>query len=356
MLVDADATRDNIIKALSAVCAAAKEVNARTFIYFSGHGGQDANGVSYILPTDARHNEYSSTAISARELSRLLDECRGELTVVLDCCRAASLLEDDLNAGVGLAEFDDSLRSAAPAERRPTNRVIIAAARARGKAFRSPNAPYSLLTGHMLARLRGDEAELTGGTDVTVDQLFAYLVKHVRHDSNDTQHPLRIAQNEIDYALTNYPEPIKYKPVFVNDIFISYDREDVVLDAWVENIFQEALLTNGISIWDYNPIGNTKLYAAKAIRECRIVVAVLTRAYFHRKGALEEFAATMAIVQAVQSGTVRFIAVLREDFDISPHPEFDTWVRVDMTPKTENRFPKNMSRLVDAIKRARNQG
>src|ERR1051325_6386019 len=53
-LEEAAATRDRILDALKEMCQGARQPGARSFFYFSGHGGQEPDGGSCILPVGAR--------------------------------------------------------------------------------------------------------------------------------------------------------------------------------------------------------------------------------------------------------------------------------------------------------------
>src|SRR5690349_11357513 len=63
VLEEAAATRGGILSALDALCERARAPGARSFFYFSGHGGTGADGQSYLLPVDARRGAYATTAI-----------------------------------------------------------------------------------------------------------------------------------------------------------------------------------------------------------------------------------------------------------------------------------------------------
>jgi hypothetical protein len=362
LLEEAAATRDNILGALKEMCQGAREPSARSFFYFTGHGGQGPDGASYILPVDARRGEYPSTAISARDLSQLLDSCLGELTVVLDCCRAAGMARSDEGPGpaapgdagphdLGLAAFTDSLGSAIRprelGEKRATKRVLFAACRALGRAFTSPEVPYSIFTGHMLDCLRGAGSAATGGANVTVGQLFEYVEKHVRRDSGGSQRPLFISETESFYPLTDYPRAIRQEAVYEKDVYISYDHDDPHLEDWTKHFFQPDLENNGISIWDSDDLGARKLETREAIARSRYTIVLLTQAYL--KNRLAEFTATMAAVQAIESGTRRFILILREQFALPC--DLDAFVPLDMTPRREMRFRSNMDRLIKRLKK-----
>src|SRR5262249_50629890 len=204
-----------------------------------------------------------------------------ELTIVLDCCRAASMVrpdgistlamtKDPSDPDIDLDAFsqtslDSAIQPRSAVEERSTNRGLLAASRANGRAFTSPDAPYSVFTGHMLDCLRGADAESTGGTDVTIAQLFAYIQKHVQRDSGGGQHALLSTKVESLYTLTRYPQPIRRVDHFDKDVFISYHRDDLALDDWVKNLFQPELENNGISIWDHDDLAARKLDVRDAI-------------------------------------------------------------------------------------------
>lgn len=350
VLDEEDATRDNIIAALRALCDRASADGSRTFFYFSGHGGQGSDGSSYILPVDARRGQYRTTAISARELSLLLDRCAGELTVVLDCCRAAGMAKREYLPGMALSleeqpleltPFTDALRN----EIQAMGRVVFAASRADGRAFVSPEAPYGILTGHMLDGLRG--AASTHGGDVTVAQLFDYLQQRVVLSSRDAQRPSFIANTEAFYPLTRYPRPVAPSAVFEKDVYISYDRGDPAQRDWVTKVFQPELEASGCSIWDYDDLGYNQLVIEEALVKSRYTVVLLTASYLRDR--FKDFATTLAVLQAVHTRTPRFVPVLRELCNLP------LWIRafggLDMTPRKTMEFRYMMGRLLARLKK-----
>ena len=349
VLEEEAATRDNIIDALKATCERAKPADSRTFFYFSGHGGQGSDGSSYILPVDARKGQYRSTAISARELSQLLDRCSGELTVVLDCCRAAGMASQDVIPAAApsaeqhleLSAFADSFRN----EIHARGRVVFAASRADGKSFVSPEVPYGIFTGHMLDGLRG--AASTNGGDVTVAQLFDYLQQRVVLSSSTAQRPSFIANTEAFYPLTRYPRPIAPSAVFEKDVYISYDRGDPAMRDWVAKILHPELEAGGCSIWDYDDLGYNRLVVEEAVVKSRYVVVLLTPSYLTDR--LKEFTTTMAVLQAVNTRTPRFVPVVRELCTLP------LWIQafggLDMTSRKTMEHRYMMGRLITRLKK-----
>jgi len=349
VLDEETATRDNILEALKATCEQASAAGSRTFFYFSGHGGQGSDGSSYILPVDARRGQYRDTAISARELSKRLDRCAGELTVVLDCCRAAGMANRDVTLDTApaeaqpleLAAFSDLFRNEIDAR----GRVVFAASAADGKSYVSPEAPYGIFTGHMLDGLRG--AASTNGGDVTVAQLFDYLQQRVVLSSSAAQRPSFIANTEAFYPLTRYPRPIAPSPVFEKDVYISYDRGDPVLRDWVVRTFQPELEAGGCSIWDYDDLGYNQFAVEEALVKSRYVIVLLTPSYLKER--LQEFTTTMAVLQAINTSTPRFIAIRRELCNLPLW--IQAFVGLDMTPRKTMELRETMRRLLKRLKK-----
>lgn len=356
MVLDEEAaTRDNILAALRATCERARAPGSRTFFYFSGHGGQGSDGSSYILPVDARRGQYRTTAISARELSPLLDRCTGELTVVLDCCRAAGMASRDVlldatpylttphleEQHIELTAFTDSFRN----EIQARGRVVFAASGTDGKSFVSPEAPYGIFTGHLLDGLRG--AASTNGGDVTVAQLFDYLQQRVVLSSRDAQRPSFIANIETFYPLTRYPRPIAPSAVFEKDVYVSYDRGDPALRDWVAKVFQPELESHACSIWDYDDLGYNQLVVEEALVKSRYIVMLLTPSYLKER--FQEFTTTMAVLQAINTRTPRFVPILRELCQLPLW--IQAFVGLDMTPRKAMEFHGMMSRLIKRLKK-----
>jgi len=343
------ATRASILEALQATCDRASAPGSRTFVYFSGHGGQGADGASYILPVDARKGHYRTTAISARELSQRLDHCAGELTVVLDCCRAAGMASwnGHAEAASALAEhleltaFAESFRNEIYAR----GRVVFAASTASGKSYASPDSPYGIFTGHMLDGLRG--AASTNGGDVTVAQLFDYLQQRVVLSSSAAQRPTFIANTEAFYPLTRYPRPVPPSVVFEKDVYLSYDRGDPVMRDWVTRTFQPELEASGCSIWDYDDLGYSQLVIEEAIVKSRYSIVLLTPSYL--KDRLKELATTMAVLQAIHTRTPRFICVQREL--CTPPLWIQAFEGLDMTPRKTMEYRDTMARLLKRLKK-----
>lgn len=348
VLEDEAATRNNILAALEATCDAGRDATARTFVYFSGHGGQAPDGSSYILPVDTQRGQYSTTAISARDLTEVFSRCQGQLMVVLDCCRAAAIANAtgmasaDLDQQPDLTRFTDDLRT----QVRARNLVVFAASREDGKAYISPDAPISYFTGHMVAGLMGEAS--THGGDITVSQLYEYIQSRVISSARGAQNPVFIARTESLFELTRYPRPVPRRPVFEHDAYISYDHDDPAVEEWVTRTFQPSLEAAGFKIRPSNDLAENKILAAQeAVAKSRYCIVILTPDYVDNRS--EEFKATLAVTQAVETRSPRFIPITRKLFDA---PLWMTiFVGLDMRPTKDMRFQANMDQLFKRLRK-----
>jgi Caspase domain/TIR domain len=305
VLVDEEATRERILAELDWLAQQARGADARTFFYFSGHGGRK-EGASYLAAFDTRSEELSTTAISAGELSEALARCEGEVTVVLDCCFAGGMAEAATASPSSWETFDDSLR--ASIQRR--NRVVFAASRPALGAYPDKDEPYGLLTGHLIEGLRGKAS--TDGAGVNVQQLFNYLQRNVKWFSQDKQHPAFIAHTESFYTLTRYPRRLPPSAVFEKDVYIAYDHRDAITADWVESTFVPQLEREGISVWDASAQGaNIVDFEQEATNKSSYILAVITDAAL--QDTRSHIPRTMGILQAVHTRTPRLIPILRED-------------------------------------------
>ena len=224
---------------------------------------------------------------------------------------------------------------------------MFAASRADGSAFVAPDAPYGLFTGHLLDGLRG-AASLDGG-DVTVDRLFDYVSQRVVLSSGKAQRPSLIASIEAFYPLTRYPRPVAASPVFEKDVYVSYDPDDPALESWVATVLRPELGGGGagLSVWDHDELGGLKLEVEEAIVKSRYVVVLLTRAYLKKR--FEELKTVMAIMQAVNTRTRRFIPIQREAFDVPLY--IQAFSGIDMSPQREMKFRHNMNSLIRRLRK-----
>src|SRR5215831_4076111 len=90
MLLDGEATQQNILRILGDDLKAKTQDEDRVFIFFAGHGQTEdiANGkMGYIIPVEGERDNYYSTAISMHQLQDLTDRLRAKhIFYALDSC------------------------------------------------------------------------------------------------------------------------------------------------------------------------------------------------------------------------------------------------------------------------------
>jgi Caspase domain len=98
-LIEHDATRASILAQFDALADQSAHASVALF-YFSGHGGRRADGdlgECYLIPVDAdwsSNDALKRTAIFSVELADRLRKIKAQqITIILDCCRAAAVAE-----------------------------------------------------------------------------------------------------------------------------------------------------------------------------------------------------------------------------------------------------------------------
>ena len=171
--------------------------NSEAVIYFSGHGIALVSKLSgkqegFLATSDCEIEieggqvTRQKNGISLRELNDLIREAKASsLVVLLDCCHAGSLLENDLLKQT-LTAFNEK------------DYFLIAACRSQEKAYEDEK--YSIFTEALLKGLSEEQA----GTDgkISCDRLFAVIDEELKRKG---QEPIRLGYGR-SITLVNYPQ------------------------------------------------------------------------------------------------------------------------------------------------------
>lgn len=197
-LLNADATRNAVLKGLSDLAARAAEDDT-VCVYFSGHGTIFASPVgddSALLTVDSDLSDVAGTAISSGDLATALGQIKAERVLVfIDSCHAggtriAKGLTDDQGH-----EFKSGYSETAFAKLAVgRGRALMASCRADEESGVIQGARNSLFTTALLAGLRG-AAEKDGSGVIKVFDLFEYVADEVPKSAADDQHPIFKADN-----------------------------------------------------------------------------------------------------------------------------------------------------------------
>lgn len=183
MLLDKEATQQNILRVLGDELYAKTQDEDRVFIFFAGHGQtQDlptGSKVGYIIPIDGDLNNYYSTAISMRQLQDLSDRLRAKhIFYAMDSCFSGLLLR---------------MRGESPGEypflEQTTVRVRqVLTAGSEGEEVVEVGG-HGLFTKVLLEALEG-KADLNGDGLIPASELYQFLTPRVLALSQNTQNPV----------------------------------------------------------------------------------------------------------------------------------------------------------------------
>jgi hypothetical protein len=213
LLVDEQATRENIWKALSHVRRSAREDDT-VWIYFAGHGAPEQSDL-YWVPFDADVDDLFATGLGGDQINRVLEEIRaGRTLMFLDCCHAAAV-----------ACKKNPTRDVLTPEQlfnryKGKGRITFSSSDGREKSVELSDVGHGAFTYFLVKGLRG-EADRGGDGVVTADELWDYLNRRVTDASaqaGNPQTPMLIGQMSHDLALTLNPAASEEKKKLAEQI------------------------------------------------------------------------------------------------------------------------------------------
>ncbi len=203
LLVEEQASRARILAELDELAERAGS-GSSVLLYFSGHGGRGRETAEeryrhYLMPVDARNQtmaELEATAISGGELAaRLAAISAPRLTVILDCCRAAAILEE-----VRLPPRPPGGAAGPVAGGR--GRVVLSSSGGDEYSYvPRPGARNSVFTEALLRGLRGAVQRRAGA--LRVCDLYRFVRREVTAQS-PLQHPALRGELEANYPIARW--------------------------------------------------------------------------------------------------------------------------------------------------------
>ena len=344
ILLDRDATKDNLLKGLAALGERC-DADSTALIYISAHGAQIAVGPgqgSYLLPvdtTDQGVEELARSAISESEFAAALDAIPARrLTVVLDCCHAGGIVEpgapgpaEPTETGL-LDDFLDELKAG-------RGRVIVSTSRGSDPTIVRDGAEHGVFAGHLLAGLRG-AARGEGGV-IRVLDLYSYVQAKVVADQPG-QRPVLKFDLADNYPIASYrggkapaPPSFEMRPDgFVYDVFVGYSPQEP--DAtWTRKTLLPRLKAAGLKVFldhiDFRPGAPALKELERAVVQSRYTVGVFSPGYVASN--FTDLEGILARNPGPGQGQPRFIGVIREPF--KPGPGLRARYYLDMTGEGE---------------------
>lgn len=182
-LVDAEATKVNILRSFMLLINEGTELDDRVIIFFAGHG-HTLTGirgeVGFLVPYDADMTDYSSF-IRWSDLTSNAELIRAKhMLFIMDACYGGLALNRSLHAGSARFLKDMMLRY---------SRQVLTAGKADEPVSDAggPLANHSVFTGHLIEGLCGKAASEQGV--ITANGLMAYVHTKVANDKNSNQTP-----------------------------------------------------------------------------------------------------------------------------------------------------------------------
>lgn len=183
LLLDRDATKENIQRSFSAFCSDEIELDDRILVFFAGHGHTQTGfrgEVGYLVPYDANMNDLS-TLIRWNEFTGNSELIRAKhMLFIMDACYGGLALTRSLHPGSVRFLKDMTLRY---------SRQVLTAGKSDEVVADSggPLPNHSVFTGHFLEGIRG--AAANGQGILTASGLMAYVYNKVSTDRNSNQTP-----------------------------------------------------------------------------------------------------------------------------------------------------------------------
>jgi formylglycine-generating enzyme required for sulfatase activity len=179
-------------------------------LYFSGHGVKDTDGQLYFAMPNTRHDRLRSTAIKAQVVNEMM---RGswarQQVLLLDCCYSGAFARGmtfKADQSLGTQEYFDGRGYA-----------ILTASDALQYAFEGDHvagqARPSVFTRILTHGLDTGEADLDGDGQITIDELYDYVLDRIRQETSD-QRPRKWALDvEGKIVIARNPRPPAVEPI-----------------------------------------------------------------------------------------------------------------------------------------------
>lgn len=208
LLLDADATRANILSALQELVDNAMPSDT-VIIFFSGHGGQwtvGADAFGYICPADYVLMDPETTGIRTDELSNLVNAIpAARVVLILDACHAeAAAVVKSGEAEKGLLP-QGLLAPTLQKLSSGSGRVVLASCSENERSYTYSAKGQSLFTYFLLEGLKGAAPVIEDGV-IGVFDLFIYLSREVpaRPQGGEVQTPVILMRSK-----TNFPMALR---------------------------------------------------------------------------------------------------------------------------------------------------
>ncbi|MFK8165605.1 MAG: caspase domain-containing protein, partial [Lewinella sp.] len=201
LLVDQDATKDNILDALDWLTKETTQHDV-AMIFFAGHGLENDQGTFYYLPVGADDASLRRTALMKDEIRETVASVAGKIVVFMDACHSGGLMRAT-GKRREVPNVNGIINELISAE---NGAVVFSSSTGRQKSQEDAKWQNGAFTEALLAGLRGG-ARYTGGkyaNQVTCKSLDLYISRRVKELTDGGQSPT-----------TNFPVNVQDFPIFI---------------------------------------------------------------------------------------------------------------------------------------------
>ncbi|MBN2704811.1 MAG: caspase family protein [Deltaproteobacteria bacterium] len=182
LLLDEDATRERLLAELRRLAGELAPADS-LFFFYSSHGAGDAAGRTYFITFDAVLDQLAESALPMQELKAEIEKIRcRNVVMMVDTCHSGgvkSLQRPDEKA------FDQLVRSAD----KTTRIAILTSSRTHETSLESEQWRHGAFTYFMLEGLAGASDDFPRDGEVSVTELFDYVMVAVPRATERAQHP-----------------------------------------------------------------------------------------------------------------------------------------------------------------------
>ena len=161
-------------------------------LHISCHGLKDMRGRLFLAARDTELRSLSATAVPTSFVADQMNETASrQVVLILDCCYSGAFATGAVMRG------DSQVHISEPFSSGSGGRMVLTASTAteysfEGERLTGATATPSVFTAALVEGLRTGEADLDSDGDITIDELYSYILRRVRETRSD-QVPMKWA-------------------------------------------------------------------------------------------------------------------------------------------------------------------
>ena len=181
LLVDGDATKDNILDGLEWIQKQTTQHDVAA-VFLSGHGVNDTSGSYYFVPVNFNLDHMKSTGVGFSDIKSTVESLAGKTLVFVDSCHSGNVMGSERDRALDLTSVIDDLISA------ENGAVVFAASTGKQTALERAEWGNGAFTKALVEGLSGKADYQHKGT-ITVNMLDLYISERVKELTGGRQTP-----------------------------------------------------------------------------------------------------------------------------------------------------------------------